>query len=175
MKKKILKVNKQINEKEEKNKIINNNRLITSKSYKNIEEINNKNENNKRTWRFSIKNKEENINNIPIQKIEDIKDKKLVISKSSTNISKEIKKEEKIIKDEIKDLNKKSKIQQTQKGEKKYDTLNNDKDKMKQSSFKININEEGSNLKKQKERNITEIDYSKKISKDKNIIDNKLA
>ena len=46
---------------------------------------------------------------------------------------------------------------------------------MKQSSFKININEVDSNLKKQKERNITEIDNSKKISKDKNIIDNKLA
>ena len=83
----------------------------------------------------------------------DVKDKKLVISKSSTNISKEIKKEEKIIKNENKDLNKKSKIQQTQKEEKKYNILNNDKDKMKQSSFKININEVDSNLKHQKERN----------------------
>ena len=154
-----IEINKQINEKEEKNKI-SHNKLITSKSYKNLEEINNNDKKeNKRTWRFSIKNKEENDNIIPIQKVDNIKDKKLVESKSFSHLNQEIKKEELDIKKENKDLIKKQNIQQISKKEKEPEEIivpkkdinksnikNNEGYKIKESSIKININQIDSNI-----------------------------
>ena len=67
----------------EKNKITKS-RFITSQSYKNIEEIDNKKEKKeepKRTWRFGTQNKESSEINIIGNKSEEIKDKKIIEKK----------------------------------------------------------------------------------------------
>ena len=71
----------ELNKYKDNNVKVTNNRFAMSKSYKNIEERDDKKEKeeNKNTWRFNIKNKEDDIIG---KKVENIQQKNLIIYKS---------------------------------------------------------------------------------------------
>ena len=176
------KINKYKDENIEINKITNN-RFVTSKSYRKIDEEENKNEKKeekRKTSRFGFQNKE---GDIPEKKIEEIKDNKLLepdLEKDNSNIEKKVKEK---IHEESKRLKYKEKTKQKEYEKQLIETKEKqtketnklpekeeryDKYKFKDSSFKENINQIDSWSKYPKENVIPkEIDLRKELDKNK--------
>ena len=156
------KINKYKNDNIEINKITNN-IFVTSKSYRKIDEEENKNEKKeekRKTWRFGFQNKE---GDIPEKKIEEIKDNKLLEPKQYNIINKEKENLQEIIKIEKENDIPNKKIEYIYKpkkdnfkisipGKEENNNINNYENK--ESPYKFNISLTESRSKYQKERNI---------------------
>ena len=138
-----------------------NNKLITSKSYKNIEDIDNKNEKkeNRKTWRFSIKNKDNDIDN-KIEQLQKLKENEnKILDTKQININTINYKYEKEKSGEENNKKKESlrreednlKIEKIK--EKEFRTENYDKYNKIDTSYRININKTDIRDKYIKEKN----------------------